>query len=388
VTDREALYRAIIEHPDEDTPRLAFADWLDEHGSESDKLRARFIRVQCAKARTEEQHPDWRKLYAEEAKLRKTMTWEPDHWPKHLEKRATNHDYERGFIAALTVHSKKFLTEAERFYSDDPIQRVKFVKLTAKQGSVPAEELFASPHLARLRTLDLTGSSVESAVLSLIATCPHLAGLRSLVLAENPVSAAGLARLIDSPRLPALAHLDLHRAKGADDRAVEAMVTRPGFRRIRTLDLFMTPITLDGVQAIAASPHAAGLEKLRLGAPDFANRFAESNDTGATAMAEAVANSPHLANLKELDLSWRSIGMAGLKAIACSPYLRNLRRLSLRRAGLPTLAAMVVAEAPNLKGLYLLELGVERVPNYARTVTKTDIDVVREALPEAAVRFE
>ena len=30
--DGDALYRAILAHPGEDTPRLAYADWLQEHG--------------------------------------------------------------------------------------------------------------------------------------------------------------------------------------------------------------------------------------------------------------------------------------------------------------------------------------------------------------------
>lgn len=44
MTDRDALLRAIIEAPDDDAPRLVYADWLDENG---DPARAEFIRVQC-----------------------------------------------------------------------------------------------------------------------------------------------------------------------------------------------------------------------------------------------------------------------------------------------------------------------------------------------------
>jgi uncharacterized protein (TIGR02996 family) len=48
MTDREALLQAILENPDDDAPRLVYADWLDEHG---DADRAEFIRVQCELAR-------------------------------------------------------------------------------------------------------------------------------------------------------------------------------------------------------------------------------------------------------------------------------------------------------------------------------------------------
>src|SRR3954453_18261421 len=43
-----AFLRGIGGEPDDDTPRLVYADWLDEHG-EAD--RAEFIRVQCELAR-------------------------------------------------------------------------------------------------------------------------------------------------------------------------------------------------------------------------------------------------------------------------------------------------------------------------------------------------
>jgi uncharacterized protein (TIGR02996 family) len=43
MTDREAFLRAIRAHPDDDTPRLIYADWLDEHG---DPAQAEFVRLQ------------------------------------------------------------------------------------------------------------------------------------------------------------------------------------------------------------------------------------------------------------------------------------------------------------------------------------------------------
>jgi uncharacterized protein (TIGR02996 family) len=45
MSDEAALLAAIQAHPDEDTPRLMYADWLDEHGQPE---RAEFIRLQCA----------------------------------------------------------------------------------------------------------------------------------------------------------------------------------------------------------------------------------------------------------------------------------------------------------------------------------------------------
>ncbi len=43
-SDGDALFRAICDQPAEDTPRLVYADWLEENGQPE---RAEFIRLQC-----------------------------------------------------------------------------------------------------------------------------------------------------------------------------------------------------------------------------------------------------------------------------------------------------------------------------------------------------
>src|SRR5262245_55597845 len=57
MSDERALLAAICAHPDEDTPRLMYADWLDDYAGsmpvkkrKSTRMRAELIRVQCALA--------------------------------------------------------------------------------------------------------------------------------------------------------------------------------------------------------------------------------------------------------------------------------------------------------------------------------------------------
>jgi uncharacterized protein (TIGR02996 family) len=49
MSDAAALLAAIRAAPEDDAPRLVYADWLDEHGQPE---RAAFIRIQCELART------------------------------------------------------------------------------------------------------------------------------------------------------------------------------------------------------------------------------------------------------------------------------------------------------------------------------------------------
>src|SRR4051812_40296621 len=51
MSDAPTLLAAIRAAPEDDAPRLVYADWLDEHGQPE---RAEFIRVQCELARTDD----------------------------------------------------------------------------------------------------------------------------------------------------------------------------------------------------------------------------------------------------------------------------------------------------------------------------------------------
>jgi uncharacterized protein (TIGR02996 family) len=92
MTDRDALLRAICENPDDDAPRLVYADWLDEHG---DPRQAEFIRVQIELARESGRASRKRFLRDREEELwRQRRTWRyqfEDWWDTAL------HNHRRGF---------------------------------------------------------------------------------------------------------------------------------------------------------------------------------------------------------------------------------------------------------------------------------------------------
>jgi uncharacterized protein (TIGR02996 family) len=53
----DAFLRALQERPNDDTTRLIFADWLDEHGDEAGRARAAFIRLDTEFAALREDDP-------------------------------------------------------------------------------------------------------------------------------------------------------------------------------------------------------------------------------------------------------------------------------------------------------------------------------------------
>jgi uncharacterized protein (TIGR02996 family) len=52
--DEEGFFRTILDHPDDDTPRLVYADWLEERGRSE---RAEYIRVQIEVAKLADDDP-------------------------------------------------------------------------------------------------------------------------------------------------------------------------------------------------------------------------------------------------------------------------------------------------------------------------------------------
>jgi uncharacterized protein (TIGR02996 family) len=52
--EQDALLAAVLDAPDDDAPRLVYADWLEEHGQPE---RAEFIRAQVERARLPEDAP-------------------------------------------------------------------------------------------------------------------------------------------------------------------------------------------------------------------------------------------------------------------------------------------------------------------------------------------
>jgi uncharacterized protein (TIGR02996 family) len=46
-----AFLEAITDAPEDDAPRLVFADWLQEHGDEHDAARGEYLRLECEVAR-------------------------------------------------------------------------------------------------------------------------------------------------------------------------------------------------------------------------------------------------------------------------------------------------------------------------------------------------
>jgi uncharacterized protein (TIGR02996 family) len=96
MTHHDAFLQAVLEKPDDDTPRLIYADWLSDH----DDPRGDFIRVQCRLASApadDPRRPEWE---AHEGEL---LRRHQDEWLGGLRPLATRWVFRRGFLDAVTL---------------------------------------------------------------------------------------------------------------------------------------------------------------------------------------------------------------------------------------------------------------------------------------------
>jgi uncharacterized protein (TIGR02996 family) len=124
MSDQNALLWAILEDPADDLRRLVFADWLEEHGDESGRARAEFIRVQIERSHIQPLGPPDQALAYREARLWLALRhlWHPGPLPL-----ATLDDlgaWRRGFPARLTTYTGLFMSQAGAMFAAAPIGQV------------------------------------------------------------------------------------------------------------------------------------------------------------------------------------------------------------------------------------------------------------------------
>jgi uncharacterized protein (TIGR02996 family) len=192
----EDFWPAILADPS-DTPRLIYADWLEEQGDP----RSEFIRVQCELAHLTDDDPRWPALKARETAMLEEYAEE---WKRPLRRLVRDGSFRRGFMEEVTMEAAVFLRRAEDLYRLAPVRYLRVL-----DGGRLIPQLAASPFLARLSSLQLNANYVGDAGALALAETPHVAGLTFLHLGHNNLGDRAAEFLAMSERLSSLARLDL-----------------------------------------------------------------------------------------------------------------------------------------------------------------------------------
>jgi uncharacterized protein (TIGR02996 family) len=223
------LLRAVFAHPEDDAPRLAYADWLDESGGEPE--RAALIRVQCELARlpADDQRAD--DLRGQEVKL---LRGRKLRWRAGLPRfrGVVFGDFARGFVDSVVLKS----TYQFRRYSTRIAEAIPLCAVTVKPAGAYHREMTGFGRmrtLAQVSVLNLAGQQMDDERLGHLLASPHFGRLSQLDLSDNHIGDAGVERLI-AASLP----------------------------RLRVLNLRHNRVALAGAAKLAASPLADQLERM------------------------------------------------------------------------------------------------------------------------------
>jgi uncharacterized protein (TIGR02996 family) len=334
VSLEEAFIQDVRDNPDDDTPRLIYADWLADGG---DADRAEFIRVQC----------DLERLPAASERAaalrRRAVELQAEHesaWLGEWSERLVRWTFRRGFLDAVVLTARPFLDNGGELFRRHPVRQVAFVQedgTPVDHAAVP--ELAACPHLAHVRSLDATACRPDEPYFGMYdgghpgaAWCSALAGARHVTRLEELLLDSGLrngpdattveafAALASAAHLRTLRRLSLAHAYpcGLGDSLVDALARSTFAHNLETLILDSTAITDAGARRLADTPAFARLRRLGL---------ADCAELGASGL-RATLESPHLAALEEVGLDAAS-ELVGV--LADSPRLGQLRGLTVAR---------------------------------------------------------
>jgi uncharacterized protein (TIGR02996 family) len=352
MTEREAILRAICENPREDTPRLAYADWLDEN-AETFPLpkrvheRARFIRADVTAYALPEWDPE-RAVYDFVSRQLNPQPWsEIELPPVPLGLMwLGSPPIRRGFPWALQVveedYSLQRLGEAVLRY---PAERLEFF-----HGPTNLRQLAVAEWLPKLSGLRFSGAGFVLTALAEFLNSPGLTGLDELLFWSGALSVDGadlLVRSLAFGRITSLAIVD-NQMTVPDFLSAVTRYANPG--QLQNLDLRNNRLGYPALfyalaRQLVDGPLLARLFRLNLA----------SNELRATHI-QPLTESTAVSNLKVLILRDNPLGDDGAVALASSPYFGELKVLDLSYCSVSDGGFAALMDSPFADGLVFLNL--------------------------------
>lgn len=221
--------KTILEHPDDEVGRLAYADWLLECSDPDRQARGEFIQIQVQLARRTEGggHPgewiDAARLPELKAREHALLAANAGRWAQGIHGLADSYQFHRGFVEQVTIDANRFAGHAEKLFAHAPLRRVR-----------------------------LTGGISKR-----VADCPWLGHLEGLDFSRSQMGDHGLRLLLTSPHLRRLNWLDLSYCY-LTDRGVEELAQSAVVGQLNYLNLGYNLLSVTAVQRLFDSPHWGG----------------------------------------------------------------------------------------------------------------------------------
>ncbi len=377
----------------DDGPRLIYADFLADSDDPADRHRADFVRLQLALARLPDNHPRRHELkHRADDLLHRHLSA----WTAHLRGLATGFTFHRGLLDTVSVDVATFAARGEELFRRAPVRGVKFLDAARHVGTLAECE-----HLARVRDLGLCGADLGNGGLNLLLRSRHLSAVESLDLSFNGLDDSAARLLARTSALPRLRELRLNDNGRLTADGLTALADSPALGGLELLDVSANDIGAAGIEAVVGSPYLGDLHT-------FAAHSNRIGDAGAKALAgsellarmlarepklalprsgigpagaRALAESPHVAGVRELDLTGNQLADDGTRAVGESECLPNLRRLVLMHNQIADGGARALAFSPVMAGLDFLDVSSNRI-------TRSGIDALWSARKDFQTELE
>jgi uncharacterized protein (TIGR02996 family) len=260
VTDRasQQFLAAIQAAPDDDGPRLVYADWLQKHGD----VRGEFIATQCTlavmgedpddEARADLQARQWQ-LFDEHAAA----------WLAELGLEPNEGVFHRGFVEEVNVSFARWEAAHEQLGQHAVVRELWIFDRPdgSPLGTTASRMLFSWPWLRLLRALNLAGNHLHTESIRMLTQSPYLCNLTRLNLNDNYAWGEASNMIAESPYFANLTWLDLG-DNALRDEGVRALAGAQHLTKLRELGLAKN--RLKRVPELAQSPCFALLESLDL----------------------------------------------------------------------------------------------------------------------------
>jgi uncharacterized protein (TIGR02996 family) len=200
MAEQDEVLQSVLDKPDDDAPRLAYADWCDLQTDEPTSARGKFIRIQIGSAHFGQNVEPLIKfmLQSQEETLLRDYR---QVWAAPIAPLVDDYVFDRGFVALITISARTFLESADQLFALAPIQHLNLTSMNEV-----ADELFQSPYLSRIRSLQMDRCDLTDRQIQSFAASPNVTGLRWLSAGDNHIGMEGADAVAASSFLTGLAY--------------------------------------------------------------------------------------------------------------------------------------------------------------------------------------
>jgi len=205
MTDEAERLKAVLDAPQDDAPRLAYAQWLDGQADASARARAELIRAQIELLHMDPAVVSSGLAFGTQQRIQDLIDRHGPAWGQALAGWVESFQFERGFVGWIELCARSFLDHGDRILALAPVQHLDLTGIRDVD-----EALADSPLLAGIRSLSMNRCGLHDLHLQLLAASPYVTHLRWLSVADNHLTVAAAEALAASPHLGNLRFVELH----------------------------------------------------------------------------------------------------------------------------------------------------------------------------------